>query len=67
MRCSMIWASVDEVPPWYSPVKPRPVYESDDVQAYWEVPVFADHQEVRCNRVDALIVNHKTKRPLYSK
>ena len=53
---------IDEVPPWYSPAKPKPVYESDDVQAYWDVPVFADHEEVRCNRVDARIVNHKTKR-----
>ena len=50
----------DEVPPWYTPAKPKPVYESDDVQAYWDVPVFADHEEVRCNRVDARIVNHKT-------
>ena len=53
---------IDEVPPWYSPAKPKPVYESDDVQAYWDVLVFADHEEVRCNRVDARIVNHKTKR-----
>ena len=22
---------IDEVPPWYSPAKQRPVYESDDV------------------------------------
>ncbi|CAH3018259.1 unnamed protein product, partial [Porites evermanni] len=28
----------------YSSAKPRPVYESDDVQAYWDVPVFADHE-----------------------
>ena len=25
---------IDEVPPWYSPAKPKPVYESDDVQTY---------------------------------
>ena len=52
---------IDEIPPWYSPVKPKPVYESDDVQAYWDVPVFAEHQEMRSNRVDAYIVNHKSK------
>ena len=46
---------------WYSPAEPRFVYESDGVQAYWDVSVFADHEEVRCNRVDARIVNHKTK------
>ena len=39
----------------------RPVYNSDDVQAYQDVLVFADHEEVRCNRVDAQIANNKTK------
>ena len=52
---------IDELPPWYSPVKPKPVYESDDVQAYWDVPMFAEHQEMRSNRVDAHIINHKSK------
>ena len=52
---------IDEIPPWYSPVNPKPVYQSDDVQAYWDVPVFVDHQEMRSNRVDALFVNHKSK------
>ena len=52
---------IDEIPPWYSPVKPKPVYESDDVQAYWDVLMFAEHQEMRSNRVDARIVNHKSK------
>ena len=37
----------DEIPPWYSPVKSKPVYESVDVQAYWDVPMFAEHQEMR--------------------
>ena len=51
---------IDEIPPWYSQVKPKPVYKSD-VQAYWDVPMFAEHQEMRSNRVDARIVNHKSK------
>ena len=38
------------------------LYESDDVQAYWGVLGFEDHEGVRCNRFDARIVNHKTKR-----
>ena len=29
---------VDSVPPWYSFVAPKPVYESLDAQAYWDVP-----------------------------
>ena len=53
---------IDEIPPWYSPDKPKPVYESENVKAYWDVPIYADQQEVRCNRVDARIVNHKCKR-----
>ncbi|PFX32844.1 Retrovirus-related Pol polyprotein from type-1 retrotransposable element R2 [Stylophora pistillata] len=53
---------IDEIPPWYSPDKPKPVYESENVKAYWDVPIYADQQEVRCNRVDARIVNHMCKR-----
>ena len=53
---------VDSVPPWYSPLKPKAVYESNNAQAFWDVPLFAEHQEVRANRVDACIINHVSKR-----
>ena len=54
----------DEEPPWYSPVKPKPVYENSEVQVLWDVPVYADYHEVRANRVDARIINHKSKQVL---
>jgi len=41
---------INEIPPWYPLVKSKPVYESDDVQAYWNVLMFAEHQEMRSNR-----------------
>ncbi|PFX12487.1 hypothetical protein AWC38_SpisGene23551 [Stylophora pistillata] len=53
---------IDEIPPWDSPDKLKPVYESENAKAYWDVPLYADQQEVRCNRVDACIVNHMCKR-----
>ena len=53
---------LEEVPPWYSPVMPKPVYKSEQVEAWWDVPVYADHQEVRANRVDARVVNHESKK-----
>ncbi|PFX11802.1 hypothetical protein AWC38_SpisGene24348 [Stylophora pistillata] len=56
------WGRRDEIPPRYSPDKPKPVYESENVKAYWDVPTCADQQEVRCNSVDARIVNHMCKR-----
>ena len=31
----------DFVPPWYSRVEPKPMYESIDAQAFWDVPVYA--------------------------
>ena len=31
------------------------------MQAFWDIPVFAEHNEVRANRVDARIVNHREK------
>ena len=52
---------VESVPPWYSPVTPKPIYESDDAEAFWDVPVYAEHAYVKANRVDARFVDHKTK------
>ena len=31
------------------------------MQAYWDVQIYAKHQEVRVNSVDACIINQKTK------
>ena len=47
---------VDSVPPCYPPLKPKPVYESK--KAFWDVPLIAEHLEVRANRVEACIINH---------
>ena len=52
---------IEAVPPWYSPTQPKPFYENDQVTAYWDVPVYADHTEVRANRVDARIVDKERK------
>ena len=53
---------IDSVPPWYSPVRPKSLYDSEDVQAYWDVPVFAEYNEFRANRADAKIVDHQAKK-----
>ena len=52
---------IDTVPPWYSPIKPQSVYETAEVQAYWDVPVYGEYQELRANRVNARIVNNRDK------
>ena len=52
---------IDTVPPWYSPIKLQPVYETTELQAYWDVPVYGEFQELRANRVDARIVNNQHK------
>ena len=54
---------VYSVPPWCSPSepKPKPVYQNDQAQAFWNVPVYADHVTVRANRVDARIVDSTAK------
>ena len=42
---------LEEVPPWYSPVMPKPVYKSEQVEAWWDVPVYASggaSQPSRC-------------------
>ena len=38
------------------------VYQSEKVEAWWDVLVYAGHQEVRANRVDAMFVNHVIKK-----
>ena len=50
------------VPPWYSPVAPKPLYESPDAQAFWDIPMFAEHNHVRSSRVDVRVIDHKQKR-----
>ena len=52
---------IDNVPPWYSPVQSKSLYESEDVQAFWDIPVFAEYNEVRAKRVDARIADHQAK------
>ena len=49
-------------PPWYSPTKPQLVYEGAHAQAYWDVPVYGEYQDLRANRIDARIVNHQGKK-----
>ena len=56
----------------YEQLLPRRVYTSqkahtrstEEVQAYWDVPVFAEHRDVRENRVDARTINQKTKKDI---
>ena len=52
------------VPPWYSPVVPKPNYESPEAQAYWDISVFAVREQVRQNRADARFIDHEKKKVL---
>lgn len=52
---------VDSVTPWFSPPKPKLVYEANNAQTFWDVPLLAEHQQVRANRVNARIINHNSK------
>ena len=53
---------IDSVPPLYSCAVPKPVYESSEALAFWEVPVYAEHTIVKANRVNARFVDHKNKK-----
>ena len=53
---------IESVPPWYSPIKPKPEYQNDRAIALWDVPLFAESTEVRSNRIDARIEDKKEKR-----
>lgn len=53
---------LDSGPPWYSPVRPKPMCETPDAQTCWNVPVYADYPCVKANRVDARFLDHKEKK-----
>ena len=54
----------DTVPPWCSPAVPKPIYESPEAQAYWDIPVFQVSEQVKQNRVDARFIDHEKKKVL---
>ena len=52
------------IPPWYSPVQPKPMYENERAKAFWDVAVYAKNTEVRANRIDARVIDKQRKRVL---
>ena len=55
---------IESSPPWYSPVHPKPVYQNDRVEAYWDFPVYAEGTVVKSNRVDVRLVDKEKKEVL---
>ena len=47
----------DSVPPWYSRVDPRPLYEPLEAKAFWDVLVFAEHEHLAPNRGEARFIH----------
>ena len=41
------------ITPWYSPVMSKPAYQNTTSEAFWDIPIYAEHNEVRANRIDA--------------
>ena len=54
----------DTLPPWYSSVIPKPIYESPEAQTYWDIPFLAVSEQARQNRVDARFIDHEKKNVL---
>ena len=52
---------MEEVPPWYSLVMPKPAYQKTTSEAFWDIPIYAEHNDVRANRIDARLVSHERK------
>ena len=48
-------------PPRYSPVMPKPAYQNTTSEAFWDIPIYAEHNEVRANRIDARLVSQERK------
>ena len=52
---------IEEVPLWYSPAITKPAYQNTTSEAFWDIPIYAEHNEVRANRTDARLVIHERK------
>ena len=52
---------IESNPPWYSPVQPKPVYENDKAEAYWDVAVYVESTVAKSHRVDVRIVDKEKK------
>ena len=55
---------ITEIPPWYSPVQPKLMYENERAKAFWDVAVYAKNTEVRANRIAARVIDKQRKRVL---
>ena len=51
---------IESVPPWYSPTIPKLIGRKVK-RSNFNFPAYAEQQELRVNKVDARIINHKTK------
>ena len=40
---------------------PKPAYQNTTTEAFWDIPIYAEHNEVRTNRIDARLVSHEGK------
>ena len=52
---------IEEVTPWYSPVMPKPAYQNTTSEAFWDIPIYTEHNEVRASRLDARLVSNERK------
>ena len=45
-------------------MQPKPIYQNDRAEAYWDVPVYADSTVVKSNRVDVRLEDKEKKEVL---
>ena len=39
----------------------KTAYQKTTSEAFWDIPVYAEHNQVRANRIDARLVSHERK------
>ena len=40
---------------------PKPAYQNTTSKVFWDIPIYAEHNEVRANRIEARLVSHERK------
>ena len=52
---------IEEVPPWYSPLMPKRAHQNTTSEAFGDIPIYAEHNELRANPIDVRLVSHERK------
>ena len=55
---------IDNIPPWYSKVKVKPIYENENVSIFWDIPEYTgdmEENDLNIKRPDGKLILHSER------